>query len=282
VRVLEERRCVAERRYVGVAEIVLPVELSATVHSGGGGETDIPSPYVEEHARYRWMIGHHVSFCLWLAQGWLLRSIVLDRRPSSDQVAAAARLFDLYSLMLLYAGSCTREYYEAVIRPDMRAWHPAFSGEWSRDYPVVAALLHDIRAQHQESVSQPLVAASQRNHRVHLAVARKLVPGGYSLLKEAGRRPVKGGTSVENDLFDAYFRVRRASVCHCVFVGQAVTRLERISQDIHEFGLHPEPPAPLIPEDGPELVRLEQDAAESLSWLAGLLTHLTPERGLAE
>jgi hypothetical protein len=232
----------------------------------------------EQRIRFRWLLGHQVTLCVWRAQGWLLHAIVSGCRPPGAWTTAAVRLFDVYSLMLLYAGSCSPEEYDRVLRADMRSWHPAFSGEWFRDYPVIPELVRRITAERSATVSGPLAVASRRNRRTHMAIARKLVPGGVSLLRETGRRPAAGGTPEEAALIDAYFRVRRAPSCHGAFAAQAVARTELAVADISARGLHGAavPPAPLVPEHGAELARLERDAVPLLGWLAEWLSHPVP------
>jgi hypothetical protein len=273
----------AVRFDTGVGELVLPAAGRPLTPCPARHERPRISAGVvpvepEQRIRFRWLLGHQVTLCVWRAHGWLLHTIAGERRPPPARVEAAVRLFDLYSLMLLYAGSCSAAEYETVLRADMRSWHPAFSGDWFLDYPAIPTTLRRIRVEQPTAVSDVLVEAARRNRRVHMAVARKLVPGGHSLLRETGRCPAGGGTQEESGLLDTYFRVRRAPSCPGVFSAQAVARTERVSEDIGAFGLHgaSAPPEPLLPEHGPELVRLERDASTLLGWLVEWFTHPVP------
>lgn len=257
----------------GVTELVLPPARSALVacradtschewveHPRG------PPAGGRRHARYRWIMGHQVAFGVWWVQAGVLRSIRAST-PPAERIDAAVRLFDLYSVLLLYAGSCSPEVYAETVRADMRAWHPAFSGEWSRDYPVIPELVGRLRRAHSHAPVARLLDAEQRSRRVHFAVAAKLVPDGPSLLRAVGRRPARHGTAVENDLFDEFFHVRRAPLCQRAFAAQLGARLHRVGEDVRRNGLHGNTEPPRLPEVG----RLERDAQALFRWLADWL-----------
>ncbi|OEV32236.1 hypothetical protein AN219_00050, partial [Streptomyces nanshensis] len=70
----------------------------------------------DDRIRYRWLVGHQLAFVMWR----LLRQTLEDARcvPDADMLDRAARLYDIYTLLLLYTGSCSAERYAATVRAD--------------------------------------------------------------------------------------------------------------------------------------------------------------------
>ncbi len=199
----------------------------------------------DDRIRYRWLVGHQLAFVVWR----LLRQTLEDALcvPDADMLDRAARLYDIYTLLLLYTGSCSAERYAATVRADMAAWHPALSGEWHRDHIRLPQLVRKVRTGQTTQLSAPLTKAVKLNHAVHMGVAEKLVPDGQSLLQRAGKQAGEDPTDHERDLIDAYFQVRRRPVCWEGFVAQAVRRLAQVLCDIAHHGLHDGTSPPHLP-----------------------------------
>jgi L-tyrosine peroxygenase len=161
---------------------------------------------------YRWVLGHHVVFCV-----WRLMCDYLSQTGSED---ALVELYDAYSALLLYAGSCTEEVYAAAIRSRMAACHPGFSGMWARDYERVHELLSRVRP----ITGRRLQRAVRFNCLVHVTVARRLVPLGGSLRRDSGNQ-ASVTTDAERDLLDSFFRTERAPVCRHDFADQLTRRI---------------------------------------------------------
>ncbi|WP_327417488.1 hypothetical protein [Streptomyces sp. NBC_01233] len=196
---------------------------------GQEGRAGIPAPRFElgtktddeAHAWYRWLLGHHVSFGVW-------RLICRSLSEAAGDADLTAELFDAYSALLLYSGSCTPQVYADAIRPRMMSCHPAFSGTWSRDYELVRLLLgHPLQGEPRSRLN----GAVKFNRLVHVLVAKRLVPGGSSLLRDSGRGSGLT-TDAERDLFDAFFSTRRVTTCACEFVDQLLDRIDLILADL--------------------------------------------------
>ena len=246
----------AERTVTGIACLTLP-PADGPPHFGvplALTRPAEPPPGSEAaHARYRWYLGHQVAFCVWVLLAGQLRAIASRPDAAGEAVPAAAGLLDAYSVLLLYSGSCGGEIYQTVIRPEMAAAHPAFSGTWAWDYQPIPALLRQLRGTAPGSALAPHARA---NLAAHVAVGEHLVPGRKSLLREAGRR--RGLVSAaEYDLFDRFFLVRRAPVTTADLLGQLSTRLAHLSTDLGAV------PLPRI--GPPDVRRLARDAAEILA-----------------
>lgn len=175
-------------------------------------------------AWHRWMLGHHAAFCV-----WRLMSEVL----AAGTAGVAAALYHAYSALLLYSGSCTPAVYDSVIRPRMRAAHPAFSGTWARDYRQVRAHL----AEAAPAAGSPLKEAVKFNRLVHMSVAARLVPGGGSLLRDSARDVHAAPTQEETDLFDSFFLTDRGPVCAHDFVTHLRLRVATIRADLDDHPL---------------------------------------------
>ncbi|WP_431045353.1 hypothetical protein ACQUSR_27865 [Streptomyces sp. P1-3] len=223
-------------------------------------------------------MGHHAVFAIWRLQGRLLESIAEAPEPSPHEVRTAARLYDMYSLLLLYTGRCSAERYAATVRAEMTDCHPAFSGAWAPDHQALPGLMRRVRARHPHARIASLTEAARLSHHVHMAVAKKLVPNGPSLLQQAGRRPAVGATRREGDLYDAYFRVRRQPVCRRSFSAQLIRRLAQITCDTAAHGLSgPDaPPARLDGRYAVAVQRFERDAPVLLRDLAEALHPAEP------
>lgn len=172
---------------------------------------------------YRWMLGHHVAVCVWR----LLCRHVPEVGASPRAGEAVADLYDAYSALLLYSGSCTPQTYATVIRARMRARHPAFSGTWARDHERVAALLGRARPLLGDRVARAL----KLNRVVHVAVGRRLVPKGKSLLRESGVDPMSTADA-DRDRFDEFFGIDRGDVCVDGFADQLTGRVALALADL--------------------------------------------------
>ncbi|MEU1053956.1 hypothetical protein ABZ397_15570 [Streptomyces sp. NPDC005876] len=230
------RRCLADT-CDRAAQYIESDLRSLTLAAGGTVPPWLSAPDdPDDRIRRRWLVGHHLAFVVWRLTGRALAD--LARVPAAEVVDRATRLYDLYTLLLQYTGSCSAERYAMTVRADMAAWHPALSGEWHRDHAVLPGLLRNARATHSEAFLAPLTAAVGLNRHVHMAVAGRLVPTGHSLLRQAGRQAGRRPTEAEADIIDAFFRVRRTAVCHDAFAAQALRRLAQVVCDITAHGLH--------------------------------------------
>lgn len=180
-----------------------------------------------DRARYRWLLGHQVAFCVWRRLAEELAGMATDGLDDAGLVRAAA-WYDRYTAMILYAGSCGEPLYRTVIRPDMVAAHPAFSGLWARDVVWVRRLLGTLRV----PATSPLKAAIRRNRVTHMAIAGALVPNGASLMRESGRRGAGDASTAEQELFDRFFMVTRTTVSEDQFQAHATCRAAAVLGDL--------------------------------------------------
>jgi hypothetical protein len=115
----------------------------------------------------------------------------------------------------------------------MRRFHPAFSGEWARDYQGIPARLKRLAG------SRPDIRRAARlNTQVHKAVAGRLVPHGSSLLQQVGRRAGIHPAPGECDLYDRFFLTERQQVCVHDANTQFRNRILAIASDIASSGLY--------------------------------------------
>src|SRR5216683_273155 len=212
-----------------------------------------PPARVEDLAWYRWIMGHQATFLEWQLLGEVLART--SPVPSTEIVL----LLDIYSVLLLYTGSCPPLEYERSIRPRMVRWHPAFSGEWARDYRGIPCAL-------KRAADAPDVREAMRlNRHVHATVAGRLVPQGGSLLREAGRRAGGSPSREELDLYDGFFRTRRAPVCPHAVRAQLLHRLLKIIVDLESAGLYYcGPPVSAVASAGEHIARLERKVVHLL------------------
>ncbi|MET8763320.1 hypothetical protein [Lentzea sp. NPDC004782] len=178
-------------------------------------------------ARFRWLLGHHVAFCVWRRLAEVLARMV-TAGVTDEGLEESAWWYDRYTSTVLYAGSCGEPLYRNVIRPDMAALHPSFSGLWARDHTWVRWLLGQLPIPR----DSPLKSAVRRNRAVHMAVGQILVPEGGSLFKESGGRARCGATADEERLFDSYFLVYRTTVTQEEFRTHALLRVAAVLCDL--------------------------------------------------
>ncbi|GAB2805362.1 O-methyltransferase [Streptomyces daliensis] len=262
-------------RHRGTADADLELLLRAA--EGNRADRLLPPEDPDARARYRWIVGHHAAFAVWQMHIRVLKAVAETPEPSQHTVRLAAHLYDVYSVLFLYTGSCSAERYAATVRADMMACDVAFSGEWARDHLPIPPLLRRIRDRHPASLVDEVAEAAKHNHRVHMAVAKKLVPDGASLLQEAGRR--SGGAPSEDELalYDSYFRVRRTPVCRGFFTAQLTRLLAQCLCDIAVHGLNDADAAParLGTQQNASIERLEREAVGILTGLAAWLSSPT-------
>lgn len=178
-------------------------------------------PDAPRRAFYRWILGHHGSVCV-----WRLLAEALARGDAGVEHATA--LYHGYSALLLYSGSCTRETYNAAIRPRMRERDEAFSGTWARDYDPLRSGLQRVHP----APGTPLRRAVLLNRLVHMTVGHRLVPNDRSLLRLAGRDPHIPPSESERAQFDDFFMIHRQPVCRHEFAAQFSHRIELIRADL--------------------------------------------------
>lgn len=188
----------------------------------------------DDLARYRWRIGHQLTFCVWRLLSERLATIAMEQRPVSETVAAGIALYDVCSMLLLYAGSCSPEVYLRTIRPEMADADPAFSGRWAREYEDIPGLLRVIRRTRPTAHVAGLLAAARTNQMVHMAVGKRLVPDGPSLLRQSSRKGEHPVTDRERDTFDAFFLVKRAAVSRSKFAAQIRALAGMVADDLAE------------------------------------------------
>jgi hypothetical protein len=191
----------------------------------------------EELFWFRWITGHQVCFVIWRLMGQLLDDVDRCRTRAAAALEPMCRYIDGYSAMLLYTGSCPQELYHLLIRPSMALRHRAFSGSWAPDYAKVRELFRGRPpAPMSNGDAGELLDCLKLHNLVHDGVAAKLVPGGRSLLSQAG-----GGRlnrDVVGMIYDTYFMTLRLPVTRHQVVGQLLRRLVAIAQDIAANGLY--------------------------------------------
>ncbi|MFR9727857.1 hypothetical protein ACL03H_01425 [Saccharopolyspora sp. MS10] len=217
---------------------------------------------------YRWVVGHHAAFCV-----WRLLDHELERLTEGEgSIAQASMLYDVYSALFTYAGSCTPTQYAEVARARMKAKHPAFSGTWARDYERIPALTRQVNETYAPHTVAPLRKAARDNHLVHRALAMRLVPQGGSLLQDAGKAAEP--TDTERDLLDELFLTVRGPSCPAAFAAQTVRRVTRIGRDLATHGLDSETYRGIgfTREQEDTVMRVEQSCAATVAgfgaWVA--------------
>lgn len=222
-------------------------------HRGWGAA--IPAWDLPGLAWFRWIIGHQIAFIAWRLLADSLRrhldgavcscdaagtdrAAALPAVPTSTAAGDCAALADLGTLMFLYTGSCPPRTYHRTVRPAMCRQHPAFSGEWAADYHPLPRLARRMTAS-DSRCSDSWTTQWRLQHRVHMAVAARLVPDGPSLLRSAGRSPRQGPTDAETRLYDQFFGTRRGRVCRRSLNVQLYHRIRAVLHDLERHGLYP-------------------------------------------
>jgi hypothetical protein len=204
-------------------------------------EHDIRPDSVEQLYWFRWIIGNQAVSALWQVLDDELGLVLSDELPSAARNSAA--LLDAYSVLLIYSGTPTRDVYRRLIRPAMALQHRSFSGRWAQDYVPVMVKLQTLRATYRTracpDVIAGLIAASRLNHRTHVAVAAKLVPGEDSLLRSNDGLSLGAATEETVRLYDAFYSTARRLVPHETVVEQLVNRLRAVLWDLRCNSLYP-------------------------------------------
>jgi hypothetical protein len=145
----------------------------------------------DDIATYRWWLGHQATFCVWRLLSTSLALLAEGERSPEETVAAAthaAQMYDVYSVLLLYAGSCSPEVYSRVIRSEMARADPAFSGRWARDYEDIPRLFRAVRQAQPAAFLSDLRMAYKANLVVHAAMGGGRPRGTADRVAAARRR----------------------------------------------------------------------------------------------
>ncbi|GAB2665735.1 hypothetical protein GCM10027088_50670 [Nocardia goodfellowii] len=197
-----------------------------------------------------------------------LGALLGSSAPAAELVGRAALLYDAYSVLFLYCGSCSAEVYQERIRPRMIAADPAFSGRWLRDHEPIPPLLREVRAACSPEQLAPLTAAVRNNHLVHSSVADHLVPAGGSLLRRSRDDTTAPATPAERALCDRFFRVERMALCRNEFLAQFASRLAEVRCDLVNHPLDVPCPWPGLPHRSTAVItRMHRDSIAILSRL---------------
>ncbi len=220
----------------------LGVERQLALLAAAAGDTGIRAESVEQLFWFRWITGNQVAAALWQI---LDDELAVALRPGAESAARnAASLLDGYSVALIHAGTLTRQLYHQLIRPAMARQHRSFTGRWAQDYVPVMAKLQTLRSVYRgrerpEHIGA-LIDASKRNHRVHVAIAGKLVPGEDSLLKaHDGLASLGAATEETTLLYDAFYCTARVLVPRERIVEQLIARFRAIIRDVRTNGMYP-------------------------------------------
>ncbi|WP_245633613.1 L-tyrosine 3-hydroxylase [Amycolatopsis jejuensis] len=188
--------------------------------------------------RYRWILGHQVSFALWRA----MSGIIGDHEstvPGPAELDSLAAFVDGYSAALLYASTVPRPHYHSHVRRSMALQHPAFSGTWAPDYRPVGRLFRG-KMRWQGGLScAGLDAAMARNAATHDYLADHLVPNGRSLLRQSAHEAASTVSREKEALYDEFFLTVRRPVGRAEFVRQLRARVAEVGQDLACHGLYP-------------------------------------------
>ncbi|WP_405652624.1 hypothetical protein [Streptomyces sp. NBC_00019] len=213
---------------------------------------------------FRWITGHQMSFILWRLMSDVLegrRDGHIDRDMAAEQLTLLVRA---YAAMLEYTSRLPVDVYASVIRPSLRRLHPAFSGTWAPDYAPVRMLLTGRHAEFRTGTTR-LRHAIVQMQKTHIQVARKLVPGGASLLAEARnswsmrQHPRQWGS-----VFDCAFLTVRTPLPRADMISQMARRAKAILIDVDTNDLdEPGPYDAAIPAGRRDKDMPEQDGTIS-------------------
>ena len=267
--VLPDPACRLDDGNLCVVEQQLDLLATATEDPGTRAES------VDQLFWFRWILGNQAVAALWQILDDELDLVLRAQVESAARNAAS--LLDGYSVLLIFAGTPTRELYMRLIRPAMARQHRSFSGRWAQDYIPVMEKLRVLRKIYKTRARPEfvdvLLDASKRNHLAHVAVAAKLVPGEESLLRaHDGLASLGEPTDETVALYDAFYSTKRELVPRERIVEQLVWRLRASLRDFRTNGLYPaecdssdERPDKLWSAD---LVELEERYAEILRRVA--------------
>lgn len=191
---------------------------------------------------YRWITGHQVTFAIWQILAAVIDEGRSDLGVGMAELASKARLLVCgYSLMLLYAGSPTREIYSRVIRASLARQHANLSGAWARDFAPIRPLLRGKVNLAPGPKASALRRECELAAQIHEGVALKLVPSGISLLQQDNDR--RGPWRMPHVslmwLYDGVFLTNRMNVSYPAVAGQLTRRLHAVVLDVAVNGLSP-------------------------------------------
>lgn len=218
-----------------------------------------PAQNAEQVYWFRWISGHQLTFGFWQALRRQLAYIArsLNQHGSADPLAIerCSQLIRGVSALYVYSGSCTRAVYAATIRRFMGIFHGGFSGTWAADYRGISDLVgfvcaysHSTHAQAQGNAHAAIARAltelkqaERESHSVHVAVAKKLVPEGRSLLGELkAHGSVVPLSETARFIYDSFFLVQRTAITAHDLEAAVGLRAQRVLADLNANQLYPQ------------------------------------------
>jgi len=213
---------------------------------------------------FRWVTGHQVVFIFWHV---LAKELAYMEATGLDgaRLDCCSRILQGGALIFEYTGSCSREYYHNYVRPFMTLAHKGFSGHWALDYRGLPQLIKRMTRAACPALlidqQQAVRCAYQLHQRSHYSVAKRLVPEGASLLKNAKREGVALEEVQQHHymMYDFFFLVHRTTVSRKQLERSLRRRINAIQMDLHS---HPLPELPFITDNHLDIL---QRAAEAVS-----------------
>jgi len=194
---------------------------------------------VDQLAWARWMLGHQAAFVTWRLISEALVEMLRSGWWQPEHMTRVRQLFEIHSILFMYAGSCSDAVYSKTIRPAMVRHHPAFTGRWARDRMSIPSLLRQLHLAGRGMRLGPIDEAVRLNHQVHRAVAKRLVPHGRSLWQKSGHNSDDESEMALRDGYDCFFATVRAPACADAVLAQYIRRLSQIRADLCLRGLYP-------------------------------------------
>lgn len=215
---------------------------------------------------FRWITGHQIMLTLWHILNKHMQQI---DHYDEQAVTLYTRIIKGTTLVFEYTGSCTEVYYQKNIRPYMLLTHKAFSGKWASDYIGMPKNIQNIFSKKDISESTKkqlclLRKAHNISQKTHLGVAKKLVPEGVSLLKDAKQEGYAYEQAEEHhqQLFDAFFLVRRTPISAAAVTHNLARRLHVVIDDLNQ---NPLTESLFNPSEAIELIQDTQNAIKTLT-----------------
>lgn len=191
---------------------------------------------------FRWITGHQMMFILWRQLTTAMQQTV--HHMDDEYMDHCTQIMDGCSVIFEYTGFMPQDFYLENIRTFMALAHKGFSGFWAADYKYIPKLTRQLmQAKYAGKLAQAQKGFKESymlGHKIHMAVAKKLVPGGDSLLKNAKKEGHNFTRAKEHHYmhYDFFFLVHRQLVTATQFKVSTEKRKQVIIEDLANNNLY--------------------------------------------
>lgn len=201
----------------------------------------IDNPIEELLYRFRWTLGHHISFLCWIfISKYLQDNLHLqDKEKILFNVHRCNSLMHLMNCMYVYTATVPSPIYCSSIRHSMEMYFSGFSAAWAKDYMILKDMIQKYCNIDNLILGKDMIRSSfDKTKIVHFIIAGKLVKDRKSLLQQQNNPHKLVCPSQYHKIYDNFFLVDRVNyISEKSLINGLIKRLYTVLGDLKQNGL---------------------------------------------